>query len=420
MPGIDVYTIIIVLCSLIVVSYFFSLISEKSRIPTVLLLLFLGIGIRELAIWQGVYVTVPQSFVEFIGVIGLIIILLEAGLDLEFSRDKLKLIGNAAGSSLFVLVLSMAATGLIVHFWLQQPWLVSLVYAVPLSIISSTIVASSVRSLNEKKREFLTYESSLSDILGILVFNFLIAGSAISAGTVVVRFGSIGLAILVSIALSVALLGLLTKITIDIKIFLLFASLLLVYALGHTFSFPSLLVILIFGLIINNWSKIQVRFTREIFPYTAVKDVTYSLRLVTAESAFLVRTLFFTLFGYTINLHLLGSLKVIAVGTAIVVVLYVVRFMYLQIFSRGHVLPELFYTPRGLVTIVLFYQIPQAMQFKAFDDGILFYVILVTSIVMMLGAMFMTPPEATRQAEGDEGTDSTAEMPPVELIESNI
>ncbi len=418
MPGIDVYTIIIVLCSLIVVSYFFSLISEKNRIPTVLLLLFLGIGIRELAIWQDFYVTVPQAFVEFIGVIGLIIILLEAGLDLEFSRDKLKLIGNAAGSSLFVLFLSMVATSSIVHFWLQQPWLVSLVYAVPLSIISSTIVASSVGSLNEKKREFLTYESSLSDILGILVFNFLIAGSAISAGTVVVRFGSIGLAILVSIVLSVALLGLLTKITIDIKIFLLFASLLLVYALGHTFSFPSLLVILVFGLIINNWSKIQVRFTREIFPYAAVKDVTYSLRLVTAESAFLIRTLFFTLFGYTINLHSLGSLKVIAVGTVIVVALYVVRFMYLQVFSRGHVLPELFYTPRGLVTIVLFYQIPQAMQFKTFDDGILFYVILVTSIVMMLGAIFMTPPEATRESE-ELLAANEPDAPPVELIEGS-
>jgi len=50
-------------------------------------------------------------------------------------------------------------------------------------------------------------------------------------------------------------------------------------------------------------------------------------------------------------------------------------------------LPELFYIPRGLITILLFYKIPDWLRIEAFDEGVLFFVILATGVILMLGAL---------------------------------
>jgi predicted membrane channel-forming protein YqfA (hemolysin III family) len=46
------------------------------------------------------------------------------------------------------------------------------------------------------------------------------------------------------------------------------------------------------------------------------------------------------------------------------------------------------FIPRGLITIVLFYKIPQSFQLKTFNGGILFFVILLSAIIMTLGMIF--------------------------------
>jgi hypothetical protein len=43
--------------------------------------------------------------------------------------------------------------------------------------------------------------------------------------------------------------------------------------------------------------------------------------------------------------------------------------------------------PRGLITILLFYSIPQVHQLSKFKEGILFFIILVTSVIMMVGSV---------------------------------
>lgn len=397
----SIYTILMLLSGLVIVSYIFSLISEKTRVPTVLFLLFLGIGIREVLVRNNAYVPLPSPAIELLGVLGLILILLEAGLDINLSRDKLPLIRAATASSLFVMVLAAAGISTVIHLILGQSWLVSLVYAVPLSIISSSIVASSVHNLSEAKREFLTYESSLSDIFGILIFNYLIADGVFTSHSLFTTLTGTIVAVIASIVASFALLWLITKITINIKVFLLFAVLFLLYSAGHILGLPSLLVVLVFGLLVNNWYKVRSRTANKLMPSQLVNKAAYSLKSLTAESAFLIRTFFFMLFGYTIDLRVLADKNVLLVGVIIVVIIYAVRFLYLRLFIREHILPELFYAPRGLITIVLFYRIPQGMHFESFGDGILFFVILVTTVVMMLGSVFFTPREATREGEAE-------------------
>lgn len=399
MLELSTYTILTLLCGLIIISYIFSLISEKTRIPTVLFLLFLGIGIREGLKANHVYVHLPGQAIELLGVLGLILILLEAGLDINLSRDKLPLIRSATTSSLFVMILSVAGISAVIHLGLGQAWLTSLIYAVPLAIISSSIVGSSVHNLSEDKREFLTYESALSDIFGILLFNYLIAAGTLSLTSILGLASGIVIAIGASVVASLVLLWLMTRVTINIKVFLMFAVLFLLYALGHQLGLPALILVLVFGLIINNWYKVRGRLADKLLPSQAVGETAYSLKALTSESAFLIRTFFFLLFGYTIDVRVLGDPSVVVVGLMVIMVIYLVRYLYLRLFLNTHILPELFYAPRGLVTIVLFYRIPQGLHFNGFSDGVLFFVVLVTTVLMMIGSVFFTPREATRQAE---------------------
>lgn len=366
-----------------------------------MLLLLLGVGVRQLLIHFGWYVEISLDFIQFFGVLGLILVLLEAGLDLNMSRQKLPLIKRAA-ASLFVLSLSVLAIAAIVHYILDQSVLVSLVYAVPLAVISSTIVNSSIHYLGEQKREFLTYESSLSDIFGILLFNFLIASQAFNLGLLAFDIVSLAASLVVSVIVSIGLIYLLAKVDLYIKAFLVFAVLLMVYSIGHIMSLPTLLTVLIFGLIINNWHNAKLRVLRRQLGADDIADATQSVKLVTAEVTFLVRTLFFTLFGYMIDISVLADTRVLLVGTLIVGVIFLIRYVYLRLFNKDHVLPELFFAPRVLVTIVLYYSIPTSLMITDLDDGVLFFVIMLTTLIMMLGSIWFTPHHATREAEEAE------------------
>lgn len=46
----------------------------------------------------------------------------------------------------------------------------ALLYAVPFSIISSAIAIPSTRSMCRENREFVVYDTSFSDILGVVFF----------------------------------------------------------------------------------------------------------------------------------------------------------------------------------------------------------------------------------------------------------
>ena len=60
-----------------------------------------------------------------------------------------------------------------------------------------------------------------------------------------------------------------------------------------------------------------------------------------------------------------------------------------------------------LITIVLFYKIPAHLKLNNFNDGILFYIILTTSIIMALGMIFYKkkPDQLVEESQFSEGPD---------------
>ena len=155
---------------------------------------------------------------------------------------------------------------------------------------------------------------------------------------------------------------------------------------------PSLLIILVFGLLINNWEKISFKRLINYFPHQQVEALRSSLHSITAESSFLIRTFFFLLFGYSIDISFLNDQTVILIGSLIVLSLFLIRLLYLKFYFKTKVFPEVFFIPRGLITIVLFFKIPAALKLDNFNDGILFFIVLSTSVILSLGMIFYKKP----------------------------
>jgi hypothetical protein len=373
----------------------------------VLLLLFAGIGFRAIADLNDLSFPFSDQLVESLGVVGLIMIVLEAGLDLKVGRDKVRLIRDSFFSALFIFVISTVLLSFILNYWLGEPFNKCLVYAIPLSIMSSSIVIPSIHPLIAQKKEFLVYEASFSDIIGIIVFNYFTAGDILEWKSVGMFGVNIGLSVILSVLLSFLLLLILAKTKLDIKFFLIFSLLILIYAGGKIFHLPSLIIILTFGLLINNWEKLKWKKVLQYFPHQQVDALRHLLHSVTAETSFLIRTFFFLLFGFSISLKFLSEKEVILVGSLIVFALFIVRILYLRFFLQTNLFPESFFIPRGLITIVLFYKIPDHLKLNNFNDGILFYIILTTSIIMTIGMIFYKkkPEQVIEEGQFSERSD---------------
>ena len=389
MENISTYSILFAVCGLVILSYLFSILNRLTRIPSVLLLLGTGILLRYFSDSAGLAFDIPSVAVEFLGTVGLIMIVLEAGLDLEVSRSRIALIRSSFLSALVIFVVSSLVVAGILFLWLPDTPLINcLVYAIPLSIVSSAVVLPSVHHLGDEKKEFLIYEASFSDIIGIMVFNFFTSGGELGGNDVVWFGGSILVALVLSVLVCFLLMWLLIRNKVDIKFFLSFAVLIIIYVSGKMLHLPSLITIMMFGLVINNWELVRWKPLKKYFSEEMVDNEAKFLKSITAESSFLIRTFFFLIFGFGIDLAYFQNLQVLELGALIVAALMVLRFVYLRIVHKYDLFPELFYFPRGLITILLFYKIPSWQRIEDFDEGVLFFVILATGIILMLGAMF--------------------------------
>jgi Kef-type K+ transport system membrane component KefB len=383
----DTNTTIILLSQLVILSYLFNILSRWTRIPSVLLLMATGIGLKYLSDFIGINVGNLTRFVPFLGTVGLIMIVLESTLDLELRRDRIKLIRNSFFTALLILLISSVIVAAIIYFTIHHSIRDALVYGTVLSVISSSIVLPSVQHLATEKREFMVYEATFSDILGIVLFGFLTLDTVITPASAAFFSVRILVMVIVSALASLMLIYFISAIRSQVKVFLIFALLVLMYAYGKMYHLPSLMLVFFFGLIIANFHAIGGKTANRFIRPEVLQRSVHQLGAITAETAFLVRTFFFLLFGFSIDVSVLLEEEVIIIGSVIVAALLAVRFIYLKFITRGGLFPELFIMPRGLITIVLFYTIPEQFKIGHFNEGILFFVIVATGVLMMIGLM---------------------------------
>lgn len=382
------HTIIMLLSGTVILSYLFNMLSRKTQIPSVLLLIATGLGVKLVLQQYGYTAINVQKLVKILGAVGIIMIVLEAAMDLTVDRRKFPLIRNSFLSAIVIFLFSAFGIASLMSWTLDQSFHLSMIYAIPMSIISSAIVIPSTSHLPEAKKEFIIYESSFSDIAGILVFNYMLMDNVLSWRSFGIFTGNFLLALIISILASLLLLYILTKITVTLRFFLMFSILALVYSAGEVIHIPSLLIVLVFGLVLNNSSLVLRGPFAQLATKERMNEILHLMRSITAETSFLLRTFFFILFGYTIDIASVATTDVLLTGSLIVGILFLSRFLYLRFILRANLLPELFLMPRGLVTILLFYSIPQTRMMANFNPGVLLFVVIVTSFMMMFGLLF--------------------------------
>lgn len=382
-------SVLIALAAIVIVSYLFNLLAKKTRVPSVLMLLGTGIILGAF----GKYFDFPQPNVqpslEILGSIGLIMIVLEAALDLEFSKDRRSLVGRSFILTLLEMGFTVFFLAGLFHVGMDAPWENAILYAVPLSILSSAIVIPSIEYFKKDLKEFMIYQSTFSDILGIMLFYFLVEGFENPSGNAtewLLQFGwSFGISVIVSAVFSYLLVIMLQNIKTQLKLFLLISALILLYAVGKLLHLSSLLVILIFGMILNNPQLFFPGRLRRLLKANIVSSLLKDFKLITRETAFIVRTFFFVVFGYSIDLSSLGNPLVIFFAVLSLIGIYQIRKVSVLWTVKNPSTLLNYLAPRGLITILLFYAIPANMSIDQFDNGILLYIILVSSSIMAWG-----------------------------------
>jgi Kef-type K+ transport system membrane component KefB len=414
----NILSILIVLPLLVVFSYLFDAIARKTKFPSVILLMFTGIIIRAIT---NLYGFTDFSFLDkvipVLGTVGLILIVLEGALELDIKKEKLPVILKGFFAAALILILNIIAVSWAFENILNLEHKTAIIFAIPLAIISSAVAIPSAAGLLNREKEFVVYESTFSDILGIMIFNYAIRQfesnqTLISAESIVALGLQIIGVIVVSLIITYLLFKLLQKIEHHVKFFLILALLVLVYAFGKFFHLPALVTIFIFGLFLSNVKALLPGFMQRYLDLNQTEKGLHEFHILTAESTFLVKTFFFLFFGFSISLVEFSSVTPFIYGVLIFGIMLLIRYVYfIATTFKIKPSPLVYMSPRGLISILLFLQIKEVTFINTaasiIDEQVLLVVILASMLMMTLGTMKKSKQDSELDsAENSEETET--------------
>lgn len=378
--------VIITICLLLLLAYLFDISSSRTRIPSVILLLLLGWGMRQLTALMEITLPNLGPVLPLLGTVGLILIVLEGSLELELNRKKLPFLGKTLLISILPMLVFSAALAYAFDLVGHTGWKTGLANAIPLAVISSAIAIPTAQHLSSKQKEFITYESSLSDIFGVILFNFITLNDEITGESTGQFVGGLLLMLLISFAATLVLAYLLSRIKHHVKFVPIILITVLIYAITKIYHLPGLIFILLFGIFLGNLDEFrQYRFIEKLQPDILDKEV-HKFKELTSEIAFLIRALFFLLFGYLIETSELLNTETMLWAFGITAGIFFIRYVFLKMAGIA-VMPVLFIAPRGLITILLFLSIPASQSTALANKSLVIQVIILTALTMMTGML---------------------------------
>jgi len=379
-------TIILIICFLLLVSYLFEITSSKTRVPSVVILLFLGWATKQFITFFNINIPELSPILPVLGTIGLILIVLEGALELEINKDKLELIIKSFLGALLTILVLVFLFAYLLSFFGDFSLKDRLINVIPFCLISSAIAIPSVKNLSPNKREFVIYESSFSDILGVLIFYFLAFNEIIY----ILSFGSFILKIIIMIIFSFIatffLSFLLRKIDHHIKYIPIILLVILFYAISKIYYLPGLIFILILGLFLGNLEVLKEIKWFERFKLDELEHEVKKFKELTYEATFLIRSLFFLLFGFLIETSKVLDFETISIALVIIFLIFFFRALQLKL-SKVPLIPLLFVAPRGLITILLFLYIQPSQRIPIVSESLITQVIVLSTLIMMFALM---------------------------------
>lgn len=378
--------IIITLSLLLLLAYLFDVSSKLTKIPSVILLLMLGFAVKQATEIFSIYPPNLNPLLPILGTVGLILIVLEGSLELELNKSKLPLVRKSSISAFVPMLVLAFVFAFILQYITQVPFKMALVNVIPLCVISSAIAIPSVKNLTSFNREFTIYESSLSDIFGVLFFNFIALNAVIDVNS----FGLFAMEVLLIIVISfVSVLGLsflLSRLEHHVTFTPIVIIVILIYAVSKVYHLPGLIFILVFGLFLGNLDELKRFKWIEKFRPERLDVEVKKFKDVTIEATFIVRSLFFLLFGYLLDASEIINLETIPWAVAIVASILVVRFITLKL-VKIPTTPLLYIAPRGLITVLLFLAVVPEQSMAMVNKSLIVQTIVLSVLVMMFGLL---------------------------------
>ena len=414
--------ILFVLPLLIIFSYLFDAFARKTKFPSVILLMFTGVIVRSITAAYGFEdFGFLDDLIPVLGTIGLILIVLEGALELEIRKEKLPLILKGFLAALVLLILNIIALHWVFVNLLKMTSQLATLSAIPLAIISSAVAIPSAAGFLKQDREFIVYESTFSDILGIMIFNYALRQFEVKEALVgITPLASLFLQILgvivISLAITYVLFQLLRQIDHHVKFFLILALLILVYAFGKLFHLPALVTIFIFGIFLSNVKSLLPRFLKNYLDLDHTEKELHEFHILTAESTFIVRTFFFLFFGFSIQVSDFNTSQPLFYGALIVLVMLALRYIYFSVTTFRLKPSSLTYmSPRGLISILLFVQLNEVsfidLSNSPIDERVLLVVILSSMLVMLIGTLKKpSPKEESITSDSEPETPVTLDL----------
>lgn len=381
----DTSIILAGLSIVILLSYFYEFIGKKLKLPSVVLLVLSGIGVRFLTDQQSISVPYINNILPIFGTVGLILIVLEGALDLEVSKEKRKMIGKTFWVASLSFILASISIAALLHFGFGIHAKTAILNAIPFAVVSSAVAIPAARSLSPGMREFVTYESSFSDILGILFFNAILSASGINILEITHFIGNVVAMVILSLALAALLTLYIDKIAHHIKYMPILALLILVYTSAKMMHFSPLILILIFGLFVNNLELMSEFKWFKHLNYTKLNNDLEQFKQIVLELVFFIRTIFFLIFGFTVQITALFNIQVFLMAGLLFVFIIMTRWITLRLLSASSIRPILYFSPRGLITILLFLSIPELERTPFINNEVVVTTVLLTLAFLTFG-----------------------------------
>lgn len=389
------YSAILIVSVFLLLAFAVERVSALLRIPSVIVLVGLGFIAKPLLGVLGYRLDGVNVLVPVLGAVGLILIVLEGAFDIELRRDRLPLACRAFGMALAGLLFYTAVFAALAMLVLGWPLFTALLLAVPFAIISSAVAIPSSQSQPGTVREFVVYESSISDILGVLLFFAVMNSGGTAGGLLSGLIGGGVLSLLLSAVCSVGLVFVLMRVDGHIRFVPLLAGLFGLYAVGELLHLSPLIMVLLFGLVLNN-----PRLIARIPGLRGWMDDSYDttldqFKVLVQELTFAVRGVFFILLGYWTELADLLAWQAWLTAALALAVIYGGRRLLLTLARQQAAEVLLWFAPRGLITVLLFLNVQALSQSDAqgamavpplpayFPGAVLIVVLVSTALVAM-------------------------------------
>lgn len=402
----NIYETILLASLILLAAYAIERLGRRVQVPPVIMLIASGMLAKPFLAGMGWTLQGMDTLVPIIGTIGLVLIVLEGALDISLTHERLYAARAAMWMALLGFLACLALLIPVIAVYFSYDAYRAAIIAVPLAVISSAIAIPNSTFLSPQGRQFVVYESALSDILGVIVFFALVYSDGSFFGIVEGLLGGGLVSLVLSVICAIGLALLLMHSQGNIRFLPLLAGLMALYAAGKLMHLSPLIMVLLFGLTINNPKLIASIPALRHWMSDNYEATLNEFKAIAFELTFAVRGFFFILLGYWTDLSTFLMPMAWMGAVVILFVIYTTRSALLRIFGGELASPLLWLAPRGLITVLLYLTARMIVPVPEWVGGSVLIVVLVSAVLIIIAQY-----RYRSRQEGTQGVSAGATSP---------